>query len=184
MRIAVERPVETGLGGPNRNAQRGGRLGQREVEVVVQHDHRALGGVDGREHAFDVQSASVTRDEASGTGASMNGVSSTSMTRPRRCRARSRQALTVSRWSQASNLLGSRKPAQVPPCPERRLLDRVARELRVPEDQPGSRVQSREVRADEHAEGLMIALACPLDETRLVHGASLSRRSDCRAYPY
>src|SRR5262245_60791385 len=70
------------------------------------------------------------------------------------------------------------KPAQVLPCPERRLLDRVARELRVAEDQPGGRVQSRKVRADEHAEGFMIALACPLDETRLVHGAPLCRATD------
>jgi hypothetical protein len=37
--------------------------------------------------------------------------------------------------------------------------------------QPGGRVQSREVHGDEHAEGLMIALACPLDEARLVHAA-------------
>ena len=76
------------------------------------------------------------------------------------------------------------KPAQVPPCPERGLLDRVARELRVPEDQPGCRVQSRKVRADEHAEGLMIALACLLDETCLVHGAPRCRRGGCRTYPY
>ena len=76
------------------------------------------------------------------------------------------------------------KPAQVLPCPERRLLDRVARELWVPKDQSGRRVQSREVRADEHAEGLMIALACPLDETRLVHAAPRVAAADDRAYPY
>ena len=74
------------------------------------------------------------------------------------------------------------KSAQVLPCLERRLLDRVARELRVPEDQPGGRVQSRKVRADEHAEGLMIALACPLDETCLVHGAPQCWRGGCRSY--
>ena len=57
------------------------------------------------------------------------------------------------------------------PRPKGRLLDRVARQLRVPEDQPGGGVQSREARADENAEGLVVALGCPLDETRLVHAA-------------
>ena len=70
------------------------------------------------------------------------------------------------------------QPAQVPPCPEHRLLDRVARELRVPEDEPGSQVQTREVHADEHAEGFMIALTCPLDETPLVHGIPSTDAAD------
>ena len=43
------------------------------------------------------------------------------------------------------------KPGQVPPGPDQRLLDRVARELRVPEDEAGCRVQPRERRVDERA---------------------------------
>jgi hypothetical protein len=66
----------------------------------------------------------------------------------------------------------------------RRLLDRVARELRVPQDQPGGRVQSREVPTDEHAEGLVIAPACPLDETGLVHTAPQVAAANDRGYPY
>ena len=50
---------------------------------------------------------------------------------------------------------------------KRRLLNRIAREIRVPENQPGRGVHSRKVPADEHAEGLMIALGCPFDETGL-----------------
>jgi hypothetical protein len=52
------------------------------------------------------------------------------------------------------------------PC----LLDRVSREIGVPEDQSGRRVQPRDGQVDEHGEGGGIALPCSLDETSLVHG--------------
>ena len=61
------------------------------------------------------------------------------------------------------------KPAQVLPCPKRRLLDSIARELRVAEDQSGRCVESREMPADKRAEGLMVTLACPLEESPLFH---------------
>ena len=60
----------------------------------------------------------------------------------------------------------------------------VSGEVRVTEDQPGGRVQSRELPADEHAKGLMIALACPLDETRLVHAAPQVAAAKDRGYTY
>ena len=66
--------------------------------------------------------------------------------------------------------VGVAQARQVSPCPEERLLDRVARELRVPEDEPGRRVQPREGQVDERGEGVMIALPRSLDETSLVHG--------------
>ena len=62
------------------------------------------------------------------------------------------------------------QPGKVPPGEHHRLLDRVSRELRVPEDESGGRVQSREGPVDERAEGVMIALTRPLHETSLVHG--------------
>ncbi len=62
------------------------------------------------------------------------------------------------------------KPGQIPPGSDHRLLDGVARELRVPEDESGSRVQPREARIEELGEGVMLAVACPLDEASLVHG--------------
>ncbi len=49
------------------------------------------------------------------------------------------------------------------------LLDRVARELLVPEDEAGDGLQPRDGRADEHREGVMIAPPCPFDEFPLVH---------------
>ena len=58
---------------------------------------------------------------------------------------------------------------KVAPGPDVRLLDRVSRELLVPEDEAGDGLQPRDGRADEHGEGVMIAPACPLDEIPLVH---------------
>src|SRR6185369_362558 len=62
------------------------------------------------------------------------------------------------------------KAGQGATCPDQRLLDRVARELRVPEDEACGRVQPRECRVDESGKGVMIALPRPLDELSLVHG--------------
>ena len=61
------------------------------------------------------------------------------------------------------------KRRQVPPGADEPFLDRVARELRVPEDQSGGRVQPGDGRAGERGEGVMIALPRPFDEVPLVH---------------
>ena len=58
---------------------------------------------------------------------------------------------------------------QVPPGSEEALLDRVSRELVVPEDQSGRRVQPRDEQAGKHGEGIAIASLCSLDELSLVH---------------
>src|SRR5262245_64369233 len=76
------------------------------------------------------------------------------------------------------------QPGQAPPGANETLLDRVARELRVPEDQPVRRVQPRDQPADEHVEGVMIASHRPVHELSLVHGgppgccAAIRSRSD------
>ena len=62
------------------------------------------------------------------------------------------------------------QPGKALPRPDKTLLDRVARELRVPKDQPGRRVQPRDRPADEHGEGVMIAMRRPVHELSLVHG--------------
>ena len=64
--------------------------------------------------------------------------------------------------------VGVAQPRQVPPGLDECLLDRVARELRVMEDQSGCCVQPRDDPADEHGEGVMIAIPRSLDETSLV----------------
>ena len=74
------------------------------------------------------------------------------------------------------------KRRKVPPSSNEPLLDRVSRELVIPEDESGRRVQARDERAGKQCEGVMIAALCPLDELSLVHGdpsgdgaASMSR---------
>ena len=64
---------------------------------------------------------------------------------------------------------GVAQPRQVPPRLDERILDRVARELGVPEDQTGRAVEPGDDPADEHREGVMIAFPCTLDETSLVN---------------
>ena len=57
---------------------------------------------------------------------------------------------------------------QVAPGADERFLDRVARELRVAEDEPGCRVQPRETPVDQQGEGVMIASLCSCDGFSLV----------------
>ena len=56
------------------------------------------------------------------------------------------------------------KPGEVLPGSDVSLLDRVTCELRVPEDQPGCRVQPHDRRVDQLGEGVMIALLRSIDE--------------------
>ncbi len=62
------------------------------------------------------------------------------------------------------------QPGQIPPCSDEGVLDRVSRELAVPEDQSSGCVQPREGSAGDRGEGVMIAPSRSLDETTLVHG--------------
>ena len=72
--------------------------------------------------------------------------------------------------------IGLTKASQVAPGPEETLLDSIARELVVPEDQASGRVQPRDGRVNELGEGVVIALPRPLDELSLVHGHLCGRR--------
>ena len=56
----------------------------------------------------------------------------------------------------------------------------ASRELRVPDDEAGRRVQPRKRPIDERGEGVMIALPRAFDERSLVHD-SLSLRPAARA---
>ena len=71
--------------------------------------------------------------------------------------------------------IGVAKSGQAAPGFEQGVLDDVPSELGVPDDHAGGRVESREGRAGQHGEGVMIALPCPLDEAPLVHGLPLVR---------
>ena len=62
------------------------------------------------------------------------------------------------------------QPGQVSPGSKQSVLDRVSRELTIPDDEAGGSVQPRDGRAGQRREGVMIALPRSLDETSLVHG--------------
>src|SRR4029078_8507487 len=63
---------------------------------------------------------------------------------------------------------------QIAPGADHLLLDGVARELAVAEDQAGGRVQPREAHVEEVGEGVMVAPPRSLDESSLVHGRLVS----------
>ncbi len=65
--------------------------------------------------------------------------------------------------------VGLPKLREVPPGSDQRLLDRVACELRVPEDEAGGLVQPHDGHAGKLREGVMIASPGSLDELSLVH---------------
>jgi hypothetical protein len=72
------------------------------------------------------------------------------------------------------------KAREMPPGSDVAFLDRVACELRVPEDEAGCRVQPHDGRVHELGEGLMIAPLRSLDEKSLVH-ANLGSMHGIRA---
>lgn len=57
--------------------------------------------------------------------------------------------------------VGIAEAAKVAPGTNERVLDRVARELAIPEDQPCRRVEPRDGRAGQAGEGVMIAPLAP-----------------------
>ena len=65
--------------------------------------------------------------------------------------------------------VGVTQPRQVAPGSDEGLLDRVAGQLRVAEDETGGAVQPRDGPAGKLGEGVMIALPRSLDESSLVH---------------
>jgi hypothetical protein len=66
--------------------------------------------------------------------------------------------------------VGISKLREIPPRPDQAILDRVACELRVPEDEAGRTVQPHDGCADELGKGVMIASPRAFHEPSLVHG--------------
>jgi len=176
--------MEARLGGAHRDLQRGCDLGHLEVEVIAQHDHRPLIG---RQPAEDLV-------EQIAIGGLRRGVIDR--------RAIRRYQLHLDRPPPATSQdvdAGARDEApeptlepiriakgwQAPPRADEPVLDRVSREIVVPEDQSGSSVQPRDEQAGKHGESVMIASLRSFDEFSLVHdppdytvGAAMSLRSD------
>ena len=137
----LHRPMEPRLRRGEGDPERRRGLGQGVAEVVVHDDERSLLRVEAGECPLDqVAIRQVAGVVVVVVGSSMGRIS-TSIGRRRRRRASSRQAFTSRRWSQASNRSGITKPGQVTPGSHQGVLDRVARELAVPEDEARGRVE-------------------------------------------
>ena len=160
--------MEPGLRGADRDVERRRHVGQRHPEVEVQdHDRPPLGpqplegGVEqvavGDEGGHVADRRSVDRrqlDLDRPSAAPANGVDAGSEHQAVEPRL---EAIRIA------------EGGQVPPGADEALLDRVSRELGVPKDQAGRRVQPRDEHAGERGEGVMIASHRSLDEFSLVH---------------
>ena len=150
--------MEPGLGGADRDADRGRDVGQRHPEVVVQDDDRAQLGSQppgGRRRAARGRRRSTAMSPI-GRSVDRRAARPRSGRRPRRRRM-------IDAGPDHEPMQPCLEPVRVaergqaPPRADEALLDRVSRELVVPEDQAGRRVQPRDERAGEHGEGVMIA---------------------------
>ena len=164
-----ERPVVAGLGGPDRDPEGRGHVGQRHPEVVVQDDDRALLGSEPPER--QVEQVAIG-DERRHVG-DRRSVERQQLDLDRSPPATS-QDVDAGADDEAAEpgfeAIRIAKRREVPPGSDEALLDRVSRELVVPEDQAGRRVQPRDEHAGKHGEGVMIASLRSLDELSLVHG--------------
>jgi len=168
--------METRLGGPQWDAEGCRYLGQRHPQEVVQDDDRAPVRIEVLERL--VQQLAVGDDGRHVGHSRTVDRCQLDLDRSAPPSTRDIDAGMDDELAQPGvELVGVAKRRQVPPCADESILDRVSRELRVPEDQPGGRVQPRDGRAGERGEGVMIAPLCPFDEVSLVHDSPWSLRN-------
>jgi hypothetical protein len=155
--------------GADRDPQRRGDVGHLEIEVVTKdHDRPLLGrkpledqvqeiavggdrrdvvdrwSIEWRELDFDGSSSAASEDVKARSG--------------HKAAQPPLEAILIAKGWQAA------------PRPDEAVLDRVPRELVVPEHEPGGCVQPRDEQPGQHGEGVMIAPLRSLDEFSLVHG--------------
>ena len=161
--------MEAGLDRPDGDAERCCRLRQRKCEEEAKDDHSTLLGLELRERMIEKVAIRDHR-RGVGDGRMVEG-----------CELHLDDAAASPSGLVEAGIHGESvepgpepvrvaQPGQVPPGSDHRILDGVARELRVPEDEPGSRIQAREGGVHERDEGVMIASLRSLDESSLVHG--------------
>ena len=137
-------------------------------EVVAQDDDRPLLGREPAE-GHSSRSRSATVDAGSATDGPSIGVSSTSIgPRPRRRRTSMQERKT--RRGAKRRTGPDREGRQVPPGADEGLLDRVSRELVVPEDESGSRVQPRDEQRRQARQRRHDRLGVLARRVPLVHG--------------
>ena len=161
--------MEPRLDGPDRDTERGRHLGERHAQVVVQHDDRPTIGI---ERSQDVVDEIAPRD-ADGLVRDRGVVDRRKLDFDRTSSSTSGEIETrVDGESVEPRVepVGLAKSREVTPGSDQAILDRVACELGVPEDEAGGPVQPHDGSAGKLGEGVMIAIPRSLDEPSLVHG--------------
>ena len=160
--------MQARFGGAERDPQGGRRLRQRQPQEIVEDDDRTRAGVETPEGVIDKLAIGDTEGDVAGRRSAERG--ELHLERPAPPATQHVDAGADEKSVDPSvEPVGVAQPRQVPPGSEQGFLDRVPRELAIPEDEPGSRVQPRDSRAGKHREGVMIAPLRLLDETSLVH---------------
>ena len=167
--------MEPRLGGAQGDTEGIGRIGQRQVEVVAQDEDRALLRLKPAEHAIEqvaiVDGGRVIGHPWIGKGCQGNLDDVPPLT-PR--------GVDTGTHGEAMEPcvepLRLAQGGQLAPGLEHRVLDGVARELRVPDDEAGGCVQPGESLVDEHGEGVMIASPGSTDQLQLLHDRLSMRR--------
>ncbi len=161
--------MKSGLRGADGDPQRGRDLGHLEVEVIAEHDDRALFGRQSAKDRFE--QVAVRGDDRDVGGRRAIRRSEFDLDRPSTATTEDIDARTGDEAAQPPlEPIRIAKRRQAAPCPDEPVLDRVSRELVVPEDQAGGSVQPRDEHTGKRREGVMIASLRPLDEFSLVHG--------------
>ena len=184
------RPVQSRFRGADRDPQRRGDVGHLEIEVVAKDDDRSLVGrksledqvkeiAVGRDRRDVVDRWSIERRELD--------FDRTSTATPKEIEARAGDETS----QPTLESIRIAKGWETAPRTDEAILDRVPREIVVPEHEPGSRIQPRDEHPGKQREGVMIAPLRSLDEFSLVHGPPdfgsarrLSSRSDGSRRPW
>ena len=172
--------METGLRGPERDAQLRGDLGQRHPDEVVENDDGAPFGLEPPESLIEKLPLGHVRGRVATEG--FGHRRELDLVDAPAAPARDVEARVGCQAVQPGmEPIRIAQPGQVTPGSDEGVLDRVSRELAVPEDEAGCRVQPREGSAGDRGKGVMIALPRSLDETTLVHGRLSYRRGTLAA---
>ena len=167
--------MQARLGRSERDAEHARHFGQRHAEEVMHHDDGAPFGVEVPERLIDeVPVGDRRREVDAGRAVDRRQFD---LDRPVPASAHDVDAGVDDEPAKPGvEPVRIAERRQGPPGADESILDTVARELRVPEDQPGRRVQPRDGVAGKRREGVMIAPLRPLDEVSLVHDGPRSRR--------
>jgi hypothetical protein len=157
--------MESRLGGPEGNAERARRLGQRQADVIAQDEDGPMLGLKPGHGPIEL----VAKGEIRQLVHSADEIERTELHLDRPAPAAADQiearvdGQAVEPGIEPVRVAEAR---EIAPGADQRLLDRIAGELAVPEDQASGCVQAGDRRARELGEGVMIARLARSTSTR------------------